>query len=129
MSNFIYRPANAVETCYRGCRFRSRLEARWAVFFDHLGPHPMVSGEWIDPRPGDWGWLGLGRDGCTDELHAGNYGFGLFRARRRLWYWEDRPLDEPWLQPEFDPDHEDTQAAYTAANSARFEHGEKGWLR
>jgi hypothetical protein len=28
---------NAIETLYAGCRFRSRLEARWAVFFDHLG--------------------------------------------------------------------------------------------
>jgi hypothetical protein len=27
----------AIETNYRGCRFRSRLEARWAVFFDALG--------------------------------------------------------------------------------------------
>jgi hypothetical protein len=27
----------AIETSYAGCRFRSRLEARWAVFFDHLG--------------------------------------------------------------------------------------------
>jgi hypothetical protein len=27
----------AIETCYAGHRFRSRLEARWAVFFDHLG--------------------------------------------------------------------------------------------
>lgn len=26
----------AIETVYRGHRFRSRLEARWAVFFDHL---------------------------------------------------------------------------------------------
>jgi hypothetical protein len=26
-----------IETSYRGCRFRSRLEARWAVFFDALG--------------------------------------------------------------------------------------------
>lgn len=25
-----------IETAYAGCRFRSRLEARWAVFFDHL---------------------------------------------------------------------------------------------
>jgi len=28
---------NPVETIYRGYRFRSRLEARWAVFFDTLG--------------------------------------------------------------------------------------------
>jgi len=27
----------AIETRYAGCRFRSRLEARWAVFFDRLG--------------------------------------------------------------------------------------------
>lgn len=27
----------AIETEYAGCRFRSRLEARWAVFFDNLG--------------------------------------------------------------------------------------------
>ncbi len=26
----------AIETEYKGCRFRSRLEARWAVFFDSL---------------------------------------------------------------------------------------------
>jgi hypothetical protein len=26
-----------IETVYNGCRFRSRLEARWAVFFDALG--------------------------------------------------------------------------------------------
>lgn len=28
--------AGAIETTYRGCRFRSRLEARWAVFLDEL---------------------------------------------------------------------------------------------
>lgn len=27
----------AIETRYAGCRFRSRTEARWAVFFDTLG--------------------------------------------------------------------------------------------
>lgn len=26
----------AIETSYKGYRFRSRLEARWAVFFDHM---------------------------------------------------------------------------------------------
>lgn len=26
-----------IETCYKGYRFRSRLEARWAVCFDELG--------------------------------------------------------------------------------------------
>lgn len=27
----------AIETVYNGYRFRSRLEARWAVFFDEMG--------------------------------------------------------------------------------------------
>lgn len=27
----------SIDTLYRGCYFRSRLEARWAVFFDALG--------------------------------------------------------------------------------------------
>lgn len=27
----------AIQTMYKGYRFRSRLEARWAVFFEHLG--------------------------------------------------------------------------------------------
>ncbi len=30
-------PIGAIQTLYAGCRFRSRLEARWAVFFDTLG--------------------------------------------------------------------------------------------
>jgi hypothetical protein len=30
------RTIKAIETHYAGCRFRSRLEARWAVFFDAL---------------------------------------------------------------------------------------------
>lgn len=29
--------ATAIETIYQGYRFRSRLEARWAVYFDQLG--------------------------------------------------------------------------------------------
>lgn len=41
----------AIETYYNGFHFRSRLEARWAVFFDHLGikylyePQGFVLGE------------------------------------------------------------------------------------
>lgn len=30
-------PIKAIETVYNGYRFRSRLEARWAVFFDEVG--------------------------------------------------------------------------------------------
>lgn len=31
------RELKAIETEYKGYRFRSRLEARWAVFFDACG--------------------------------------------------------------------------------------------
>lgn len=31
------KPIRPIETWYAGCRFRSRLEARYAVFFDHIG--------------------------------------------------------------------------------------------
>lgn len=43
----------AIETRYAGCRFRSRLEARWAVFFDRLGitweyePQGHMVGAWL----------------------------------------------------------------------------------
>lgn len=47
----------AIETRYAGCRFRSRLEARWAVFFDRLGvaweyePQGYMVGWSERPRP------------------------------------------------------------------------------
>lgn len=39
MTDNNYRPMfiKAIETAYKGYRFRSRLEARWAVFLDSLG--------------------------------------------------------------------------------------------
>jgi hypothetical protein len=43
----------AIETRYKGYRFRSRLEARWAVFFDMLGIRWEYEKEGYD----------LGRDG------------------------------------------------------------------
>lgn len=41
----------AIQTRYAGCHFRSRLEARWAVFFDHLG----IRWEY-EPQGLDVGW-------------------------------------------------------------------------
>lgn len=37
MSETATTTIQAIETRYKGYRFRSRLEARWAVFFDQLG--------------------------------------------------------------------------------------------
>jgi hypothetical protein len=50
---------NAIETRYAGCYFRSRLEARWAVFFDTLGiewqyePEGFDLGEGVAFDPND----------------------------------------------------------------------------
>ncbi len=50
---------NAIETTYAGCRFRSRLEARWAIVFDRLDlkweyePQGYMIGSrlYLPPRP------------------------------------------------------------------------------
>lgn len=44
----------AIETHYRGCRFRSRLEARWAVFLDTLGVRWVYEREGYDLGPAGW---------------------------------------------------------------------------
>lgn len=46
-------PIKAIETHYAGCRFRSRLEARWGVFFDAMGIewHYEPQGYVIDGTP------------------------------------------------------------------------------
>jgi hypothetical protein len=44
----------AIETRYANCRFRSRLEARWAVFFDHLGVKWEYEPEGFDTPAGPY---------------------------------------------------------------------------
>lgn len=44
----------AIETRYRGYRFRSRLEARWAVFFDALGISWEYEPEGFELSDGSW---------------------------------------------------------------------------
>lgn len=50
----------AIETMYAGTLFRSRLEARWAVFFDELNiewqyePEGFEIGEREETSPGEW---------------------------------------------------------------------------
>ncbi len=44
----------AIETSYRGYRFRSRLEARWAVYFDHAGIAWEYEKEGYDLEEAGW---------------------------------------------------------------------------
>ncbi|MCC6419519.1 MAG: hypothetical protein IT429_14900 [Gemmataceae bacterium] len=59
----------AIETSYKGYRFRSRLEARWAVFFDALGisweyekqgynlpSGPYLPDFWLPYTGAEYGW-------------------------------------------------------------------------
>ncbi len=43
-----------LETRYKGYRFRSRIEARWAVFFDTLGVRYEYEPEGFDLGPAGW---------------------------------------------------------------------------
>lgn len=43
-----------IQTRYSGCHFRSRLEARWAVFFDHLGIEWQYEPEGFDLPSGGY---------------------------------------------------------------------------
>lgn len=66
----------AIDTRYAGHRFRSRLEARWAVFFDHLGlewvyepeGYELPSGAYLPDfwLPAFGAWLEIKPVGPTD---------------------------------------------------------------
>lgn len=57
---------SAIETSYNGCHFRSRLEARWAVFLDSFGE------KWIYEHQGY-------------RLQSGNYLPDFFLPRLECW--------------------------------------------
>lgn len=92
-----------------------------------LGPMPPAAPGW-----GDWAWISL--DDCYSCGHGGGlhtwwHTFGLFRKNKRPWWIDDWPDAEdaisthPWLEP-IRADETGIESAYTAARSARFEHGE-----
>ena len=166
----------AIETRYAGCRFRSRLEARWAVFFDALGiewqyepegfelpsgwylPDFLVTtpaGQaWIEVKPTEpdepdprWGEL-------RGASNIGVYVFAEIPDPRKVQEWEHYvavcptcsavdlfPMaDASWMPchganlegvapPVHTGRHPRILAAYEAARSARFEHGENGGRR
>lgn len=76
------RAIKAIETHYKGYHFRSRLEARWAVFFDALGIQWEYEHEGYD-LDGEWYlpdfWLpdfSVGLDGSSPSVHP--YGRSMF---------------------------------------------------
>jgi hypothetical protein len=65
----------AIETRYKGYRFRSRLEARWAVFFDALGLEWEYEKEGYELPSGSYlpdFWFPEINDGCWVEIKGKN---------------------------------------------------------
>lgn len=167
----------AIETVYRGYRFRSRLEARWAVFFDALGVRWEYEKEGFDfgngvrYLPDFWlpdlrMWAEVKAERFTDEEWAKARALAdgtrcevlrLVGVPTYTVYWATCPTPGPGDIPFFNNDYilddqyihserrwfgspglpkgadasktykpsERTSAAYAAARSARFEHGER----
>jgi hypothetical protein len=95
-----------IETRYAGCRFRSRLEARWAVFFDRLGiaweyepegfelaPLPKCRPECPSP-PRSWFEYALGferrpmsaSDICNCSDYLGGYLPDFWLPEQAIWF-------------------------------------------
>ena len=95
----------AIETEYKGYRFRSRLEARWAVFFDALGLKWDYEPEGFDLTDACLTWmaelereiLNDGADYCRSRLADLQ---SLVKNKKALWYLPDfylRDLGE-WVE-------------------------------
>jgi hypothetical protein len=82
---------HAIETEYAGCRFRSRLEARWAVFFDRLNIRWQYEPEGFETPDGRYlpdfylpereRWIEIKGGSFTrrDKLRAGHVATELWR--------------------------------------------------
>ena len=136
----------AIETVYKGYRFRSRLEARWAVFFDELGVEWEYEKEGYDLDEVGWYlpdfwfprskvWAEVKGDEFTNEE--------IIKARSlsRLGYpvvmLIGTPENKTYKGVKYVPacyeildcdmgSSEDIIAASLAAKQARFEHGQVG---
>lgn len=136
-----------IETYHAGYRFRSRTEARWAVFFDHLKIRWQYEAQGYELDNGDWYlpdfWLpemgiavgaaftrnsiefwhvSLLRSTCGRVLTAP---FGWPRRVSSNPYSYD-PIDWETANAGFVVDQYEIKEAYSAARMARFEHSERG---
>lgn len=149
----------AIETRYKGYRFRSRLEARWAVFFDtlripwlyeaegydldglwYLPDFQMVADLWIEIKSGT---PNLEEIDKARQLAIFSKGIVIIAGgtpgEEKIWFINDSDIITPettngypvWCdlfqlcRPTIcHAGCKKTIAAYTAARSARFEHGE-----
>lgn len=101
----------AIETRYKGYRFRSRLEARWAVFFDALGI--------------EWEYEPEGYRLSNGELYLPDFWLPTFEASPLQGRW-DRPVDSPkggtWVEVK------PTEAGFAKAEQLALDSGFPTWL-
>lgn len=143
-----------IETRYKGYRFRSRLEARWAVFFDAMGMswRYEVEGFWtsLGPYLPDFEVIGTRRgdihveikakDPSDDEIEklrdvavaTGKGGVMIVGDPGSEWTFEITPEGDMTLWTDLEmmeifPPTRDFRFGFAAsqARGARFEHGEK----
>lgn len=139
----------AIETRYKGYRFRSRLEARWAVFFDALGLRWEYEPEGFE-LPGGVRYLPdfrirgvFGNHDVWVEIKGAPAGVGDMQKVKLLsrtapvvlctglpgddvvkaFFAGQEANCEIYV---FDANGRDADLAAVAARSARFEHGESG---
>lgn len=144
----------AIETQYAGCRFRSRLEARWAVFFDTLGVQWEYEPQGFETPDGPYlpdfylpvgkVWVEIkGASPSQNDLDRCRHIPGLVLlvgdVPRTIedWTWEIDHSDWGWYYPYptgwpfggVRPPGDVVDGALTAARSARFEHGKSPSIR
>lgn len=139
----------AIETKYKGYRFRSRLEARWAVFFDALGLQWEYEPEGFDLGAAGWylpdfylpqldSWIEIKPgNGNRDEVRQQLIGMMETGAAEhaKAWGFFGDPLSAYWLLPCFYDgsgqgkwhDHPGWYDEWPDAGVA-FQHDKEGWI-
>lgn len=138
----------AIETTYKGYRFRSRTEARWAVFFDAMKIEWVYESEGFDLGDGGWylpdfwfprarqfaeikgqGFSPDEKDLCmalaVQSGHAVLMFDGQPESRQYMAAWPSGKFAETPLRRCKDTARKFNRAI-GRARSARFEHGESG---
>jgi hypothetical protein len=102
-----------IETVFYGYRFRSRLEARWAVFFDALGITWEYEPEGFELSDGTWYlpdfWLPTFDGGMWAEVKppAGDFKKAILFSHdthQAMWLCEGTPTVRCYQYLSFDPD-------------------------
>lgn len=96
----------AIETEYGGHRFRSRLEARWAVFFDALGIRYSYEPEGFSLKYGikylpDFALYNVHWRGERAEYYTGKVGHPIFVEIKGAETYDDIPTNEQIKIEEF----------------------------